>query len=213
MQLHPSSDERVTTRIVSGFRSKTFLCSDVVASTETMERLGDEAMLGVMQRHDLIVRRRSREHAGEELELRGDGFVLAFDDPEEAVRCAAAIQLDLACDRREHPGRGVEVRIGLHRGAVLRDGRRYFGKDVVLAFRLAAIARASEIVLSDAVVRRVRERYGDHVQDGRSVALKGFRNDVRVVTLVWHGGEAGPHLPPGPRASHPSQWPWRRRRS
>jgi class 3 adenylate cyclase len=54
------------------------------------ERLGDHAALRVVADHNKIVRTQCEAHGGFEVELRGDGFLVAFPTPAAGVRCAVA---------------------------------------------------------------------------------------------------------------------------
>src|SRR5215475_6932335 len=62
-------------------REVTFLISDVECFTQLTERLGDHAALALMNRYYTMVRQTVAEHQGEEVELHGDGVVLAFACP------------------------------------------------------------------------------------------------------------------------------------
>ena len=75
--------------------------------------------LAVIREHNAVVRAQLSAHGGHEVELQGDGFLLAFDDPERALRCAVAIQR--AFDERNRSAEPIRVRIGLHAGALRRS--------------------------------------------------------------------------------------------
>jgi class 3 adenylate cyclase len=173
------------------FVTRTFVCSDVVGFTRMMERVGDKPMLRMMRRHDRIVREQVALHGGTELELRGDGFVLCFEDPFAALACAEGIQRSFADHTREHAF--LDVRIGVHTGPVLRDGGRYFGRDVVIAFRLLDIAKGGEIVVSESVCREIRARYPDRLVEAQLETLKGLRRKIRVAKYAWREAATGGH--------------------
>jgi class 3 adenylate cyclase len=58
------------------------------------------------------VRHQISLHRGREVKTMGDGFLATFDGPARAIRCACALQDEVA-------GLGLEVRAGIHTGEVL----------------------------------------------------------------------------------------------
>jgi class 3 adenylate cyclase len=174
---------------------KTFVCCDVVSFASMTERLGDRGSLEVMRRVARIVRNTTRDHTGTELELMGDCFLLAFASTEKALRCAVAIQRAIDSDRIAHPGEGVELRIALHAGSVVRNGDGYFGRNLILAFRLLERAASGEIVISSDVMGRVEPHWSRHFTAERVFLPKGFGTEVRFVSVTWSGsGLLGPRL-------------------
>jgi class 3 adenylate cyclase len=161
------------------------LLSDVVGFSEMTDRLGDREAYRVIQRHHGVVRTELAAHGGEEVELRGDGFYLAFARPVPALRCAIAIQRDFALDARLHPEQPIRVRMGLHTGSVLHDPNVYFGKTVIESARIADQARGGEILVS-AVFRRLVEAHTDVPFDaGRDVELRGLQGRQQVFSVTW----------------------------
>ena len=68
------------------------LFSDIEDSTVLTERLGDERWLEVLREHNAIFREQISRHDGYEVKSQGDGFMLAFPDPCEALDCAIEVQ-------------------------------------------------------------------------------------------------------------------------
>lgn len=159
----------------------TLLFCDVVRSTELTRRLGDRGAYGVIQEfHDLVLRAATPE-GGHELELRGDGVLLAFEDTRHAVDCGVGIQrslLGMPQDRR------VSARIGIHTGAALRVATGYFGSNVILSARVAEEAAPGEILVSSAIVQKL-SKPGLSVDAGRWVTLKGIPEACLVFSLPW----------------------------
>jgi class 3 adenylate cyclase len=163
-------------------RQVTFLISDVECFTQLTERLGDRAALSLMCRYYTMVRQSVVEYQGEEVELHGDGFVSVFECPVQAVRCAVAMQRTLARSQHELP---LRVRMGLHSGLALLHEEIYFGRALIVACRIAAFARARQILVSEPVCEQV-ERQADLRRGGAfEVWLKGFREPHRVFEVAW----------------------------
>jgi class 3 adenylate cyclase len=122
----------------------TVLFTDIVGSTERAADVGDHAWRELLGRHNAIIRELLARHRGREIKTLGDGFVATFDGPARAVRCAQEIVEEL-------DGLGLSVRCGLHTGECeLLDGD-VGGIAVHIAARVAALARAGEVLVSRTV--------------------------------------------------------------
>ena len=147
-------------------------------------------------------------HGGFEVKSAGDGFMLAFQSAGKALACAAAIQKALVARNR---GVGVEqladdaaisdgpaavaqplwasaepihVRIGLHSGEVIKEGEDFFGRNVIMAARVASQARGGEI-LASGVLKALVEGSDVSWGDKRTVELKGLSGEHEIWAVVW----------------------------
>ncbi len=165
----------------------TLMFSDVEGFTEMTERLGDREAHRVIRAHNAIVREQLRAHGGVELELQGDGFLLAFADPLAALRCAIAIERALASYSAEHPEQPIRVRIGLHTGEAIQAAEGFFGKTVILAARIASQARGGEILVSAAVKEAAAGAPGARFGEVREARLKGLASTYVLHAVAWDG--------------------------
>ncbi len=106
--------------------------SDIEESTALNERIGDRAWVRLIGNHDKLVRRHVKQHSGHVVKSQGDGFMIAFAQPEQAVQCSIDVQRSL----RRRPN-GIRVRIGIHMGKSVRRGDDLFGRNVAMAARVA----------------------------------------------------------------------------
>jgi class 3 adenylate cyclase len=162
----------------------TLLFSDMHDYTGMTERLGDRGALRVVADHNKIVRTQCEAHGGFEVELRGDGFLVAFPTPAAGVRCAIALQRAFEAYSRGHPEQPIRIRIGLHCGEALRDEEKFFGRTVIQAFRVADWAQADEILVSGHLKDLIADR-GFRFEGERDVALKGFSGQHRIASVAW----------------------------
>jgi len=160
---------------------RTFMFTDIVGSTALIEAIGDEAWEGLLRWHDESLRHCFEEHGGEELDHAGDGFFVAFPDPNAAVDCAAQVQRRLAEHRHEH-GFAPQIRIGVHATEATRSGGTFTGRGVHAAARIAALADGGEILAS---VDTLKGLDGFRISEPRMVTLKGIAEPVEVVSLDW----------------------------
>jgi len=153
------------------------LFSDIEESTALNERMGDRAWVRLLERHDKLVRELVDEHSGHVVKSQGDGFMVAFAHPEQAVGCSVAVQRAFASQARRMSPNTIRVRIGIHMGKSVRRGDDLFGRNVAMAARVAAQADGGEVLISEPV----REAVGDvEVGPPREVELKGFRGTHRL---------------------------------
>jgi class 3 adenylate cyclase len=122
----------------------TVLFTDVVGSTEKAAELGDRRWSELLEAHRAVVRRELERHRGREVDVVGDGFLAAFDGPARAIRCAVSIAEDSA-------SLGAPVRAGVHTGECELVEGRVAGIAVHIGARVAAMARAGEVLVSRTV--------------------------------------------------------------
>jgi class 3 adenylate cyclase len=162
----------------------TVLFTDIEGSTQLTEALGDAEWIPVLRAHNALVREQVAAHSGIEVKSQGDGFMLAFASAENALGCAIEIQRALI--RAPADGHRLRVRIGLHTGEPIREEDDFYGKDVVLAARIAAEARGGEILVSQ-LVRELTERSGRFsFTDPTDVELKGLYGMHSLSAVRWH---------------------------
>lgn len=160
----------------------TLLFSDIEDSTALNDRLGDDAWVRVLHAHDRVLRARIDKYRGQVVKTAGDGFMVAFRDPEAACRAAVKVQRDL--DRSVDPalrrhGR-VRVRIGIHCGQVVARDGDYFGRNVAMAARVADLASGGETLASDAVRDALDDDAAVVLEVRDEVELKGLPGTHRV---------------------------------
>ena len=119
----------------------TVLFSDIVGSTQILERLGDHAWANVVREHNERIRTVIDRFRGREIATLGDGFLALFDGARKAVLAAAAMDPAVA-------DLGIRVRAGVHTGEVAIVGGQARGVAVHAAARVAALAGPGEILAS-----------------------------------------------------------------
>ncbi len=156
--------------------------SDIDGSTESNAAMGDRAWVKLLEKHDKLVQSCVDKHGGHVVKTQGDGFMIAFADPENAVRFAIDVQRALA----ENPQRwqSIRVRIGVHMGTSVRRGDDLFGLDVAMAARVAGQAGGGEILVSEPVGDAVRHLDDIVLGAAREVELKGLPGTHRLYPVL-----------------------------
>jgi class 3 adenylate cyclase/tetratricopeptide (TPR) repeat protein len=163
----------------------TIMFSDIEGSTVLAEQLGDERWLKLLHRHNAVIRRQLAAHSGFEVKSQGDGFMIAFASARSALRCAIAIQGDLAAYRDQPGSQVVRVRIGLHTGEVIREQEDFFGHAVILAARIGAKANGNGILVSAVLRGLVAGSHEFQWGETREEQLKGIQEPQRVYEVCW----------------------------
>jgi class 3 adenylate cyclase len=168
----------------------TLLFSDIEGFSRMTEDLGDEEAHRIVQSHNALVREQLRFFDGLEVEMQGDAFLLAFPSPPQAVACAVKIQRAFAAHNQRYPERPIRVRMGLHLGEAIRDAERFFGKTVIVAARIAALAAGGEILVSSLLRQPVEQELGLSVSPPRQVQLKGLADTYTVHGVEWKSAQS-----------------------
>ncbi|HVD39431.1 MAG TPA: adenylate/guanylate cyclase domain-containing protein [Solirubrobacterales bacterium] len=153
----------------------TILFTDIVGSTEKAAELGDRGWRALLERHDAAVRHQLSLHRGREVKTMGDGFLATFDGPARAIRCARAVQDEVA-------GLGIEVRAGIHTGEVELIGDDVGGMAVNIGARIGAIADPGEVLVSS-TVRELVVGSGLEFVDRGTQTLKGAPGEWRLFAI------------------------------
>ena len=148
----------------------TVLFTDIVGSTQKAGQLGDRRWRYLLDEHHERIRRLLDRFRGVEVDTAGDGFFATFDGPARAIRCTCAIRDAV----REID---VEIRAGLHTGEVERRGTATTGLAVHVGARVAALAQASEVLVTSTVQMLV-------LGSGISFADRG-RHSLKGVPDKW----------------------------
>ena len=152
----------------------TILFVDIVRSTEKAARLGDARWTQVMSHYYVAVRKELKTLRGKEVVTTGDGLLATFKAPDAGIRCASAI-------REAVRTLGLEIRVGLHAGEYKVSGAEVVGLAFHIGARVAAKARAGEVLVSSAV-RDLIPKSGIRFADRGVHQLKGVPKKWR---LYW----------------------------
>jgi class 3 adenylate cyclase len=137
----------------------------------------------VLREHNAIIREQVKAHSGFEVKSEGDGFMVAFQSARKALACAAATQKALAT-RNESAEEPVKVRMGLHAGEVIKEGEDFFGRNVIMAARVASQANGGEI-LTSSVLKALLAGSDVSWGDSRAVMLKGLSGEHEIWAVEW----------------------------
>jgi class 3 adenylate cyclase len=175
----------------SGLRLKnlTVLFSDLQASTELYERVGDLRALELVREHFEKLHSVVRRHRGTLVKTIGDAVMAVFSEPERAV--AAAAGMNRAVRKIDADGEKLAVKVGVHSGpcVAIQTNHQidYFGTAVNAAARVQGAANGGEILITNEIwnapgMEGLVEDLGlDQKKD--QVELRGIAGTVEVHRL------------------------------
>ena len=154
----------------------TVLFTDIVDSTATLHRIGDQAWRDLLLVHNARLREQLNAFRGREIKTTGDGLLAVFDSPSRSVRCAAAMA-------RAARAIDLPIRVGIHTGEVEFVGEDARGLAVHTAARVMSLGGADEVLVS-ATTRDLLEGSDLKLDDAGEHELKGLPGVRRVFRLV-----------------------------
>ncbi len=161
---------------------RTILFTDLRGSTSLLQEVGESVYMGLLDEHDLIIRRSLVAWRGREVKHTGDGFMASFEGVANALRCALAIQDDFEARTSDEATRELLVRVGIAAGEPVDHNDDLFGTTVNVASRICDACEPGHILTSD-LVHELGTDKGFVFGPGRDVDLKGF-GPVRVFELA-----------------------------
>src|SRR3989442_8608469 len=166
----------------------TILFTDLVSSTQLMQRAGDEDAQRIFKAHYKLLRDAVSANGGSEVKSLGDGLMVAFASAADAVRCAIMVQ---QASRRGVRGERLAVKVGINAGEAMSEGDDYFGTPVVVARRLCDQAQPGQILCSAVIESLLAGRQAFSFHDLGPLELKGISGAVETREVAYETDRAG----------------------
>ena len=182
-----NSEKDASGQMTHGSPLRSILFTDLEGSTEMTTTLGDAEAVALFGIHDQIIRDTLAAHNGHEVKHTGDGFMAAFAEVEDSVKCAIAIQHALQEFNNSGVKRPLRVRIGINAGQPVERGNDLFGMAVNLAARICDHADAGQVLVTGVV----HELLGtDHalqakLNECQKAYFKGFSHAIQIYQIDW----------------------------
>jgi TolB-like protein/class 3 adenylate cyclase/cytochrome c-type biogenesis protein CcmH/NrfG len=173
----------------------TIVCADVAGYSRLigLDEEGTIARLKASRR--ALIDPAIARHGGRIIKTMGDGLLVEFASPVEAVRCAAELQLAMAgCEASLPEERRIRFRIGINLGDVVVEDSDVLGDGVNIAARLQALAAVGGICVSRAVRDQVRDRLPVGFEDLGEQSVRNIARPVRCYRVHFdtYTAEASP---------------------
>ena len=159
----------------------TVVFADVEGSTALVDRVGDTAGTDAVNRQLDLVRERIDPYGGREVKSLGDGLMLTFSSPRQAVGFALATQRALASS-------APRVRMGINTGEVIDTTTDPVGGAVNAAARIRR-ADGGEVLVSDVVRQLVGVAPAVTFVDRGRHRLKGIADRLHLWQATDSSGD------------------------
>lgn len=161
----------------------TILAADMVGYSRLMAA-DEEGALGRLKAHRGVIDDLITRHNGRIFSTAGDAVLAEFVSAVEAVRCAIAIQEELAARNVQLPTeRRMSLRIGINVGDVIVEGENLFGDGVNVAARLEAVAPVGGVCISGSTFEQVKNKLSVSFEDIGPQAVKNLPYPVAAFQL------------------------------
>ena len=150
------------------------------------------------------------QHRGRTVKTTGDGMLVEFSSPVEAVRWAVAMQQGMIERNTDVPdGERILFRVGINLGDVIVDDKDLYGDAVNIAARLESLADPGGICISRSVWEQIRDRVALPFEDCGEQSVKNIARPVGVYALRPEAIAALPasQAPPDAAISEPAVAP------
>ena len=159
-------------------RLAAILAADVVGFSSPMGKDEEGTLARIKSLRREVVEPQIAEHRGRIFKTTGDGLLVEFASPVEAVRCAVAVKEVLAY---QEPSQALQPRIGINLGdLIIEEDGDVYGDGVNVAARLEQLAEPGGIVISGKVYEEVRDKVPYSFEDRGDQLVKNIARAVRL---------------------------------
>jgi TolB-like protein/class 3 adenylate cyclase len=178
-------------------RLAAIMAADVVGYSRLMGT-DDEGTLARLKAHRReLGDPKIREHRGRIVKTTGDGMLVEFVSPVEAVRCAVEIQRGMVTRNADVPqDKRITFRMGINLGDVIAEEGDLFGDGVNVAARLETLCEPGGVAISRTVRDQIRDKLPFVFTDAGEHEVKNIARPVRVYALTAAAIEALPEAQP-----------------
>jgi class 3 adenylate cyclase len=165
-------------RDISRSKSIGIVFIDIVDFTSYTADYGDDAGIRLLGSANEIVNKGLEIGKGVTVKRLGDGWLLAFPSPSQAVR--SSIQIARAARHAD-----LGFRIAVHAGNPRVDENDLLGHDVNIAARLLEYCKPGEVVVTDDAKQRAARRLKKiRWPSSKRINVRGARSPILVHSLV-----------------------------
>src|SRR5262245_32356027 len=176
-------------------RLAAIMAADVVGYSRLMEQDEVATLAALKQRRREILQPVVVEHHGRIVKVLGDGVLVEFASPVNAITCAMELQKRMAVANDSQPENlRILLRIGINLGDVMVEGGDLYGDGVNIAARLQTVAEPGGICVSAKVRDEVDRKLAVSFEDLGARRVKNVDARVHIyrvadtpaVTLTAH---------------------------
>jgi class 3 adenylate cyclase len=157
----------------------TFVFTDLKASTELYERVGDLQAYDLVKAHFGVLGEAVQQESGAVVKTIGDAVMATFATPDRGMAAVLRMRAAMRALNERNGCEDLMLKIGIHEGpclaVTLNDRLDYFGQTVNIAARVQGLATSAAIFATEPVVH--------HDAAARLLADAGLRASPRQYAL------------------------------
>ena len=162
----------------------TLMLSDIADAGTAAERLGPERWERLLADHRVLVEQLVAHHDGTIVKFERDGFLASFTSAQAGLH--AAIELQRTFTGGDGAGeQPLGIRVGVHSGFVIANPDQLLGRNVVLAARIAAQAKAGEILVSSNLKEYTQSDPTLSFEEHGEYHFKGLHGEHLLFAVRW----------------------------
>jgi adenylate cyclase len=163
----------------------TLMLSDIADAATVESQLGSERWERLLSDQHLLVGRLVEHHDGRVVKFERDGFLASFNSAHGGLHAAVELQRTFDGSPNEGAAHDLRLRIGLHSGFVIGEGEELLGRNVILASRIAAYAKAGEILVSSTLKEYTESDPRFRFEPRGEHHFKGLLGEHKVYSVPW----------------------------
>lgn len=175
----------VVGRLSSPDGAVTLMLSDIAGAPAVAAQLGPDRWEQLVADHHLLVEQVLAHHDGQVVKFEGDGFLASFNSTHGGLHAAHELLRMFGGGIDAAEGRSLRVRVGLHSGFVIAGADAPLGRNVVLASRIASLAKAGEILVSSNVKQYTASDPSFRFEPRGEHHFKGLLGEHAVFSVSW----------------------------
>ena len=160
--------------------------ADISGSTKLYDTLGDQLARSKVAQTIEVLARVVKEHQGTVIKTIGDEIMCTFPTADVAAAACCDMHESLTEVNADIEDKTViAIRVGMHYGPAILEGGDVFGDAVNLAARMAAQAKANQIITTQSTIEklspilRAGTRFIDHAP------IKGKMLVIDIYEIIW----------------------------
>jgi class 3 adenylate cyclase len=158
--------------------------ADIADSTRLYDSLGDRKAQAIVSRYLTRMTEICQRDHGILIKTVGDEIMCRFPACDEAVLAAQRINQVME-NESSYGGVVLAVRIGIHYGTVVEKDGDLYGDVVNVAARMTSIARAKQIITTQAVVDNLSRALANGVRLYDQAMVKGKQEEIKMYEILW----------------------------
>lgn len=188
MQASTDPNSQPSASQAASFSAPAILFADISGSTKLYDTLGDTQAKKMVDECIALMRAVVAQYGGRVIKTIGDEVMCVLPDADSGCLAATDMQLKImalpvvATVKRA-------IRVGFHAGPVIEENNDVFGDTVNLAARMAGLAKALQIITTQATVDRLTPLLRSSSRKIAALSVKGKGDDVEVCEIIWQASD------------------------